>query len=48
MKLICFTYAGGNSSFYDQLKNELLPDVNLIAAEYSGHGTRHRSPFTLI
>lgn len=45
MKLICFTYAGGNSSFYDQLKNELLPDVNLIAAEYSGHGTRHRSPF---
>jgi S-acyl fatty acid synthase thioesterase, medium chain len=45
MKLICFTYAGGNSSFYDQLKNELLPNVNLIAAEYSGHGTRHRSPF---
>lgn len=45
MKLICFTYAGGNSSFYDQLKNELLPDVDLIAAEYSGHGTRHRSHF---
>lgn len=45
MKLICFTYAGGNSSFYDQLKNELLPDVELIAIEYSGHGTRHRSPF---
>lgn len=45
MKLICFTYAGGNSSFYDQLKNELLSDVELIAAEYSGHGTRHRSPF---
>ncbi len=45
MKLICFTYAGGNSTFYDQLKNELLPNVELIAAEYSGHGTRHRSPF---
>lgn len=45
MKLICFTYAGGNSSFYDQLKQELLPDVELIATEYSGHGTRHRSPF---
>lgn len=45
MKLICFTYAGGNSSFYNQLKNELHPDIELIAAEYSGHGTRHRSPF---
>lgn len=45
MKLICFAYAGGNSSFYDQLKNELLPDVELIAVEYSGHGTRHRSHF---
>ena len=45
MKLICFTYAGGNSSFYDQLKQELLPDIELIAMEYSGHGTRHRSPF---
>lgn len=45
MKLICFTYAGGNSSFYDQLRKELLPDVELIAAEYSGHGKRHRSPF---
>ncbi len=47
MKLICFTYAGGNSSFYDQLKKELLPDVELIAPEYSGHGKRHRSPFYL-
>lgn len=45
MKLICFTYAGGNSSFYDLLKQELLPDIELIAMEYSGHGTRHRSPF---
>lgn len=45
MKLICFTYAGGSSSFYDQLKQELLPDVELIAIEYSGHGTRHRTPF---
>lgn len=45
MKLICFTYAGGNSSFYDQLKQELLPDIELIAMEYSGHGTRHRSLF---
>lgn len=45
MKLICFTYAGGNSSFYDQLKQELFPDIELIATEYSGHGKRHRSPF---
>lgn len=45
MKLICFTYAGGNSSFFERLKNKLLPDVELFAAEYSGHGARHRSPF---
>lgn len=45
MRLICFTYAGGNSSFFDQLKNELLPEVELIAPEYSGHGSRHKSPF---
>lgn len=45
MKLICFTYAGGNSSFYDQLGQELLPDVEIIAMEYSGHGKRHRSSF---
>lgn len=45
MKLICFTYAGGNSSFYNQLKRELCPDIEVIAMEYSGHGTRHRLPF---
>lgn len=45
MKLICFTYAGGNASFYNQLKKELLPDIEIIALEYSGHGERHKSPF---
>lgn len=44
MKLICFTCAGGNSSFYDHLKQEVLPDIELMAMEYSGHGTRHGSP----
>lgn len=45
MKLICFTYAGGNSSFYDELKEKLFPEIELIAIEYSGHGSRHKSPF---
>lgn len=45
MKLICFTIAGGNSSFYDQLKEELMPEIELIALEYAGHGSRCREPF---
>lgn len=45
MKLICFSYAGGNSLFFDNLKRELLPDVELFAIDYAGHGKRHKSPF---
>lgn len=45
MKLISFTFAGGTSSFYDQLKKELTPEIELIALEYAGHGNRHREPF---
>jgi surfactin synthase thioesterase subunit len=45
MKLICFTYAGGTASFYDNLKMKLAPDIELIAMEYAGHGQRHKEPF---
>lgn len=45
MKLICFTYAGGSASFYNELKKELAPEIELIALEYAGHGRRHREPF---
>lgn len=45
MQLFCFTYAGGNASFYGQLEKELESKVNVIALEYSGHGSRHKEPF---
>lgn len=45
VQLFCFTFAGGNSSFYDQLEVQLNPCVELIKLEYAGHGTRHRDEF---
>ena len=45
MKLICFTYAGGTAAFYNELKEQLSPDIELIALEYAGHGQRHKEPF---
>lgn len=45
MKLFCLTYAGGNSSFFDNLKEELSLEIEVIAFEYSGHATRHKEPF---
>ncbi|MCR2047468.1 thioesterase domain-containing protein [Acetatifactor muris] len=45
MKLICFTCAGGNASFYDGLKKILTPSIELVALEYAGHGRRNREAF---
>lgn len=42
-QLYCFTYAGGNASFFDIIEKD-LPDIELVKPEYSGHGTRHREP----
>lgn len=39
--LFCFTYAGGNVDFYDQLE-AACPEVEFIKLEYSGHGKRNR------
>ena len=39
-KLICFTYAGGNASFYDKLETIIGSSVKIIKLEYAGHGTR--------
>ena len=39
-QLFCFTYAGGTSSFFKGIAND-LPEINLVALEYSGHGSRH-------
>ena len=43
-QLFCFTYAGGNASFYDQIEKD-LPDIEFIKTEYAGHGKRHREAF---
>lgn len=42
MQLFCFNYAGGTAAFYDQLGRELSPSMEVIALEYSGHGSRHK------
>lgn len=43
-QLFCFTYAGGNASFFDGIEKD-LPEFDLVKLEYSGHGTRHREPY---
>ena len=43
-QLFCFTYAGGNASFFDGIERD-LPEYELVKLEYSGHGTRHKEPY---
>lgn len=43
-QLFCFSYAGGNASFFDVIEKDLL-EFDLIKPEYAGHGTRHKEPF---
>lgn len=43
-QLFCFPYAGGTAAFFDIIKDD-LPGVEVIEAEYPGHGRRHREPF---
>lgn len=40
--LICFPYAGGDSTAFEKLKEALAPDIQVIGMEYPGHGTRFR------
>ncbi len=42
-QLFCFSFAGGNASFFDDLDND-LPEIEVMKLEYSGHGTRHKEP----
>lgn len=42
-QIFCFTYAGGNASFFDSIASD-LSEYEVIPFEYSGHGTRHREP----
>ena len=42
-KLICFTFAGGTASFFDEIERDLLPaSIEVIKPEYAGHGARHK------
>lgn len=43
-QLFCFTYAGGNASFFDEIEKD-LPEYELVKVEYPGHGIRHREHF---
>lgn len=43
-QLFCFTYAGGNASFFDVIEKD-LPEIEFIKPEYAGHGIRHKEPF---
>ena len=43
-QLFCFTYAGGNASFFDVIEKD-LPEYELVKLEYAGHGTRHKEAF---
>ena len=40
MQLLCFTYAGGKSDFYEKLQENLGCDIRVIALDYPGHGKR--------
>lgn len=44
MQLVCYPFAGGTASFFDQLDPYLVGQVTLHKMEYAGHGTRHREP----
>lgn len=43
-QLFCFTYAGGNASFFDEIEKSLT-EYDIVKLEYSGHGTRHKEPY---
>ena len=43
-QLFCFTYAGGNKGFFNDIKHD-LNRVDLYAFDYAGHGERRKEPF---
>lgn len=45
MKLFCFTHAGGNATFFDRIHQQLSTEIEVIAIEYAGHGSRSKEPF---
>lgn len=43
-QLFCLTYAGGSTSFFDDIEKDLL-EYDVVKLEYAGHGTRHKEPY---
>lgn len=43
-KVFCFTHAGGNATFFNEIEND-LSGYELVKLEYSGHGTRYKEPY---
>lgn len=43
-QLFCFTYAGGTSSFFNEIEKN-LNGIEVVKFEYAGHGLRHKEPF---
>ncbi|GAA1920367.1 thioesterase II family protein [Streptantibioticus ferralitis] len=43
-QLVCFPYAGGGASFYRPWRDELPPDVDLLAVQYPGREERIDDP----
>ncbi len=42
-QVFCFTYAGGTGNFFRTIADD-LPELELSAPDYPGHGKRHREP----
>lgn len=42
VKLFCFTCAGGTAALYNNIKNEVSENIEMICFEYPGHGNRSR------
>ncbi|WP_043264388.1 alpha/beta fold hydrolase [Streptomyces sp. CT34] len=43
-QLVCFPYAGGGASFYRPWRDELPPDIDLLAVQYPGREERIDDP----
>lgn len=45
MQIFCFTYAGGNTSFFKIFEKKLNNNFKLISFDYAGHGLRFKENF---
>ena len=39
-QIFCFTYAGGNASFFDEIEQD-LPELDFVKCEYSGENLQN-------